>query len=1092
MTLNIGIIKRLFLVSLFLLTYGQVDQTAISRQTDYLNSQIKKYWWDQPIYSANINTITPAQYEAQKPKDALSFDCGYLDKDGKIFVSEPSTTSQKRIFRNITEAALYYTNQSFLRIYYKTDKMPLWFKIGFAAFEADLNISDTMIKNAYVKYGNTLPTFNELNNKINFDLNDGIALAYSFGESMNVYYGWWKYNHVDKIDSEKIVMEASEISTDGIYRFWKRYFNSRITESNEQYRIKLQQESEHFKLYYRDAESYCYPYITYVLDEAYKQYVDTLKVASAKKLNFISIPECDFAKIDSVPCGNRYTSGTAWTSGLFMSCAKNADDLEMFKHLARHELSHTFQFLLKPNFMPAWLSEGFASFLPDGKMKEQAIRNQLGFVNHKVEFAKQKIGHYPTIEELENYDFLYKNEIDYYLFGLIMHDFIIKKADYSSIIQIIKSNGQDLSSAGYTTKKEFEKGFYEYYDQTWRVKPKEITIKKVVGSPYIDGIPDEKTWEFSTAYDRKFWTEKLTRFEAKNPPIDNIVKTAIMYDDDNLFIAYDITDKSLSGNTYPYFLNDGIEVVIDPNLSRGVDYKDDDFAFFWNWDRPEPGYWTKLNGAQFVYQKNSSGYTIEISIPWKKLGITPEKGKKFGLDLLNYDNDENQYQGALVYCGYTFNGGVSLNGLAEFTLSDEKIYAPASCKFTSFTNNSTLIAGDTLLLKWNYTNISNMRIEFSTNGGTDWSVIKKYNTSKIFATDSLLWVCPNIQSNNVKFRIADETSNTILDVTKNPIAIILPNSLGGPYVKNNSTTLLIHFDNNFEKISSYKENTEIINNVKLVPNTIKELGNAAEITNTGTSSCIKIPHHSLLNLTENWTIELWFKVRNWGTATTAYPFLLFKTGANYFIILSPQTNSLRAGYDYEGGAEQVVLPNNSLKLNKWYHLSFIRNTSNTILQCILRDSTRAILLNSSQKYNPQHIPKTNTEALNIGGVSYGSNIQFDGFVDELRISNSVIDYTVDTEMEHQESKPESFSLKQNYPNPFNPSTKIIYSIPRSGFVKLKVYDMLGKEICTLVNEEKIPGEYEIIFNGNGLSSGIYFYKLFTEGFNQTRKMILVK
>jgi hypothetical protein len=88
--------------------------------------------------------------------------------------------------------------------------------------------------------------------------------------------------------------------------------------------------------------------------------------------------------------------------------------------------------------------------------------------------------------------------------------------------------------------------------------------------------------------------------------------------------------------------------------------------------------------------------------------------------------------------------------------------------------------------------------------------------------------------------------------------------------------------------------------------------------------------------------------------------------------------------------------------------------------------------------------------------------------------------------------PGTFSLSQNYPNPFNPATKIRYSIPQSSNVVIKVFDILGNEIETLVNEEKPTGEYEVDFNAGNLTSGIYFYKLQAGSFVQTKKMILLR
>ena len=88
--------------------------------------------------------------------------------------------------------------------------------------------------------------------------------------------------------------------------------------------------------------------------------------------------------------------------------------------------------------------------------------------------------------------------------------------------------------------------------------------------------------------------------------------------------------------------------------------------------------------------------------------------------------------------------------------------------------------------------------------------------------------------------------------------------------------------------------------------------------------------------------------------------------------------------------------------------------------------------------------------------------------------------------------PASFSLSQNYPNPFNPVTNIRYQIANNTFVCLKIFDILGKEVETLVNETKAPGIYEVNWNAARYSSGVYFYKLQADGFTQTRKMLLTK
>jgi hypothetical protein len=109
----------------------------------------------------------------------------------------------------------------------------------------------------------------------------------------------------------------------------------------------------------------------------------------------------------------------------------------------------------------------------------------------------------------------------------------------------------------------------------------------------------------------------------------------------------------------------------------------------------------------------------------------------------------------------------------------------------------------------------------------------------------------------------------------------------------------------------------------------------------------------------------------------------------------------------------------------------------------------------------------------INGVVYGDT----SLVGIKQISNKV---------------PDIFSLSQNYPNPFNSSTIINYQLQITSQVKLVVYDNLGREIDVLVNEKQSAGTYEAEWDGTNYPSGVYFYKLITDDFSETRKMVLVK
>ena len=88
--------------------------------------------------------------------------------------------------------------------------------------------------------------------------------------------------------------------------------------------------------------------------------------------------------------------------------------------------------------------------------------------------------------------------------------------------------------------------------------------------------------------------------------------------------------------------------------------------------------------------------------------------------------------------------------------------------------------------------------------------------------------------------------------------------------------------------------------------------------------------------------------------------------------------------------------------------------------------------------------------------------------------------------------PNYYSIGQNYPNPFNPVTKITYTLPKTGNVLLKVYDILGREVTTLVNEVKQPGIYNVEFNASNYASGVYFYSITVNDYTAIKKMVVVK
>jgi hypothetical protein len=121
--------------------------------------------------------------------------------------------------------------------------------------------------------------------------------------------------------------------------------------------------------------------------------------------------------------------------------------------------------------------------------------------------------------------------------------------------------------------------------------------------------------------------------------------------------------------------------------------------------------------------------------------------------------------------------------------------------------------------------------------------------------------------------------------------------------------------------------------------------------------------------------------------------------------------------------------------------------------------------------------------------SFSSDTTYTAWLDNIFFPGDVV---VTSVMDQTPDVPKVFALEQNYPNPFNPKTEVRFQVPGASDVNITVYDMLGRKVAVLVNERKLPGRYEVTFDGSRLASGTYFYRMAAGDFVQTRKLILLK
>jgi hypothetical protein len=230
------------------------------------------------------------------------------------------------------------------------------------------------------------------------------------------------------------------------------------------------------------------------------------------------------------------------------------------------------------------------------------------------------------------------------------------------------------------------------------------------------------------------------------------------------------------------------------------------------------------------------------------------------------------------------------------------------------------------------------------------------------------------------------------------------------------------------------------------------------------------------------------------TGNTQYISLLKEIGKYFGPLSSNSTSQMYTAAIYSGGAPGTVVGQRTdvaayfnfvMDMGYWqsYTARFYQWSSyigdSKVMVGVLNDYYDAPTAMAVAAWQPVNPPKA-------GIMVYAAN-------NRKSYTDSVFSALVVTSVDEIIQKPQQFALMQNYPNPFNPSTTINYSVPKSELITIKIYDLLGREVETLVNEEKSAGNYSVQFSANNLyTSGVYFYRMQAGSFSQTKKLIMLK
>ena len=944
---------------------SELDMTPINTMIHVLKVNARP--WNTPDFSTftyEFQILTSAEYNTQKPTEALPFDCGFVSANGVIHVSAPTTDSQLSVFKDINKAAVYYLCQAYLYYYYQTTGLPLLLKVGFPAYESRLDPTDAVIKTALNAYGGTFSSFSLLHNPTTFVANNGFAVAYSFGEFMNIFKNWG-YPNIIAVTSTGFDAASWWYNTNnlqGLLDDFNRYVQARFLESNEALRIKKVYESENIRLFSRPVDAAVnFPMLGDSLENAFKEYSSNYGFKSYQKITGLTLADCAGAMIEGVTCDPTSVNigGTAWSSGLQFGCTSKPERLHDVIHLGRHELGHTFEGFMPMGGNSQWLLEGFA-FFSDARPLNTDFSNDAGpgfwkqLVLSSLERGTTFFGHRPTYDDTKVYPG-YETDYGYKYLGYFLCDFIYRKGGYTALKEVMLDELAGYQKMGYASGQDLMNAFYFDFD----VRLRNQKVATLV-SPTLEVNETSSTVNIC-------WT-----------PLSTSIKLNVAVSTDN------------------------------------------------------EATWTTV-----------AEHTTATSCSWNAGNLVGKFSVKFSApDVFDYQTTYGPFN--------------------KIDLARPLINFPVG--------NEYLIAGDTVNLSWANTTLSTFKIEFSGDDGTNWSTV---NEAVAASTKKQEWIVPPVFSNRCRIRISEAGNALNRDMSTSCFTILAPNELGGPYLVDKNTVLLMHFDNDLSNRSN-PSNHGVGAVQQIVANGTMglQLGNCFR-----TTSPLVVPHQTNLSLTGDWTIEAWVKPTSFNPNGNMY--ILTKPGdtdayaSNYSIELNPWWGNVFHGFYFSDASSRNGVRTFALTLNQWFHVAFIRDTKAAQTKLLIHDKDRQLVASQSNSY------LSNTVFTNTKDLLLGSGIE--GYVDEVRISNVVRNLTLTAV--HSPVENHVLSI---FPNPSDGHVSLHLQEAASNS-ELRITNTVGQLVFT----QKTTSIPDFTLDLSFLSKGLYFVHIEMEGKQaQVSKLII--
>ncbi len=498
-----------------------------------------------------------------------------------------------------------------------------------------------------------------------------------------------------------------------------------------------------------------------------------------------------------------------------------------------------------------------------------------------------------------------------------------------------------------------------------------------------------------------------------------------------------------------------------------------------------------ISDGNYFYLANESGfYKSEDGLNWIEMndGLTISSGSFTSNKFTQYNNGliailSSAISGLYTYDGNTWTLLYDETYLTDFAVNNDEIIFCAQGKVFKYQPGNNILLSDNIIASTskplassngNVFSIYNSKLYRTTDEGENWEVIKDTSSSVLVINGDTLFA---VSSNGI-IRSDDSGINWITLNSGIPSAYVpklntvgLAN--GKVYAGFNGTRARMHLPPVWEQGGVYVSTNNGVNWNSLNNGLPQEGGVPAPIYQIFADGSVIIIN----------TIAGRFSLVNntWINIGAGFPANTFVSGLKIFNndVIFFTNNGLFISHDKGITKEDF---NNGLP-GLTNYLAILFSYQNELYVC--STDSNAVYKFENDQWNPVdlNLPQNIrfTSAQSVDDIIYAGTYD-----------NGIWKYDPNPTNVDKEIFPKKISLSQNYPNPFNPSTVIKFNLSEKSYIKLIVYDILGKEIATLVNEEKPAGLYEVTFNASPLSSGVYFYKLQSGLFTETKKMLLVK